>query len=145
MIKLDEDAEMTLEELSAKSDIKKIATTVFLKIGRLLSNIARFTNVNSKYNVRTLTMVAGVRGTEFVVELTDSTLTDVGVFEGEVAVGGIDAQGKLVKDTEVILQKGYQTKVRKNRKPKPPFKLEKKMLAHQKKLDTLREKAVEIT
>jgi hypothetical protein len=88
-------------------------------------------------------MVAGVRGTEFVVELTDSTLTDVGVFEGEVAVGGIDAQGKLVKETEVILKKGYQTKVRKNRKPKSPFKLDKKMIAHQKKLDTLREKAVE--
>jgi len=142
-LRMEENGEITLEQLSADSVTKKIASEVSLWFGRLLSNIAKFTNKGSRFDVQTPTLVAGVRGTEFIVETTDSKQTDVGVFDGEVAVGGLDKDGRLIKESELLVRKGNQTSVLKNKRPKSPFALKERMLSHKKRLDTLRKKTTE--
>lgn len=134
LLKLEENAEMTLSELSADSETKRIESTLSLWIGRLLSNIVKFTHARSRFAVRTPTAVMGVRGTEFVVETKDSEQTDVGVFEGAVAVGGLDKEGALLKESEVLISKGKQTSVHRHKRPLPPFAMKRQMLLHKKRL-----------
>ena len=142
MVKLEENSEITIRELAADYQTKSITSSLFLWFGRVLSNVTKFTNKTSRFQVSTPTLVAGVRGTEFIVETTDSELTEVGVFDGEVAVGGLDKEGRLIKESEVVLNKGFQTSVKKGKRPKAPFGFSRRMLAHQKKLDRLRKKAL---
>ena len=143
LLKLEQNSEITLSELSADHKTKRISSRMSLWFGRLLSNIVKFTHSRSRFDVHTPAMIAGVRGTEFVVETTDSEQTDVGVFEGQVAVGGIDQEGKLIKESEVLIPQGNQTSIRKNKRPLAPFKLKKRMLAYKKGLERLRKKAVD--
>jgi hypothetical protein len=143
LVTIEQNSEITLSELSADFDTKKVKSTIFLAFGRLISNIAKFMHRESRYSVHTPTLVAGVRGTEFVVETTDSETTDVGVFEGEVAVGGVDYDGNLIKESEVLVAKGNQTSVQKFKRPLPPFAHKKKMLLHKEKVLLLRKKAIE--
>ncbi|MBW1799881.1 MAG: FecR domain-containing protein [Deltaproteobacteria bacterium] len=143
LVKLEENAEMTLEEISAEHDTKKIDSSLFLWFGRVLSNIVKFTHTRSRFNIRTPTMVAGVRGTEFVVEATDSKETEVGVFDGSVAVAGLGSDGRKIKESEVIIGKGFQTRVLKNKRPLPPFAHGKKMSAHRKRIERMRAKALD--
>lgn len=143
LVTVEQNSEITLSELSADVGTKKIESTIFLAFGRLISNVARFMHRDSRYSVQTPTMVAGVRGTEFVVEATDSEKTDVGVFEGEVAVGGVDYDGKLIKESEVLVAHGNQTSVQRYKRPLRPFALKKEMLVHKKRVLLLRKKAIE--
>lgn len=99
---------MTIRELSADYGSRFVATSVFLWFGRVMSNIATFVNAGSRFDVRTATMVAGVRGTDFVVETTDSRQTDVGVFDGQVAVAGMDDAGRLIEESEVLLARAIR-------------------------------------
>jgi hypothetical protein len=140
---VEQNSEIVLSELSADFKTKKIKTSIFLAFGRLISNIAEFMHRESRYDVQTPTLVAGVRGTEFVVETTDTEKTDVGVFKGKVAVGGVDREGKLIKESEVLLMGGSQTSVLKFKRPLPPFGLKKKMLLHKERVLFLRKKAIE--
>ncbi|MDY7037964.1 MAG: FecR family protein [Thermodesulfobacteriota bacterium] len=143
LLTVGENSEVILSEISADFDRKRIEASLFLRIGRLFSNIARFVHPRSRFSVRTPTAVAGVRGTEFIVEITDAEETDVGVFDGKVGVGGIDSHGELIKGSEVLLTKKRQTTVKKHRRPFPPFLLKKRMLLHEKRLKVLRKKAIE--
>jgi hypothetical protein len=143
LVRVEEKSEMTIRELSADYGTKHLAASVYLWFGRVISNIATFVDARSRFDVHTPTMVAGVRGTEFVVETTDSRQTDVGVFDGQVAVGGIDEAGRLIKESEVLLTRGNQTAVRLNRKPLKPFKLKPKMVSHKPAVEKLKKKALE--
>jgi len=141
MAKLEEESELTIRELSASYEKKSISASLFLFFGRMLSNVAKFTSRSSRFDVETPTLVAGVRGTEFIVETTDSEQTDVGVFDGKVAVAGLDKEGKRIKESEVLLNRGFETRVQKGKRPLVPFGLRKEMLAQRKKLEGLRKKA----
>lgn len=143
LVTVEQNSEITLSELSVDSETKKVESTIFLAFGRLISNIAEFMHRESRYSVHTPTVVAGVRGTEFVVETTDTEKTDVGVFEGQVAVGGVDSHGKLIKESEVLVGRGNQTSVHKFKRPLPPFALKKEMLLHKERVLFLRKKAIE--
>jgi len=143
LLKVGENSEIILSEISADFDTKKIEASIFLRIGRLFSNIARFVHPRSRFSVRTPTAVAGVRGTEFIVEITDAEETDVGVFDGKVDVGGIDSQGELIEGSRVLLTKKRQTRVQKHKRPIHPVALKKRMLLYEKRLKILREKAIE--
>jgi len=143
LMKIEENTEIYLKELSVDSHTKKIKSNIFLRIGTLLSNIAKFIHPGSSFTIFTSTMVAGVRGTEFVVETTDSEKTDVGVFSGELEVGSADPSGNMIKGTQVILKKGFQSTVYKSRKPLRPFAIKGRMLAFKSKIKNLRKRAIE--
>jgi len=142
-IRLEENSEITLSELSTDSQAKSITASVYLWFGRMLSNITRFAHSRSKFEVHTPTVVAGARGTDFAVEVMDTKQTDVGVFEGEVSVAGLDRQKRPVKESEVMLAKGYQSSVFRNRPPGPPVQLRERMLSFAPQFEVLRKKGTD--
>jgi hypothetical protein len=143
MLELEENSEITIKELEVDHKSKDIKSTVFLWFGRVLSNIKKLTGRNSKFQISTATLVAGVRGTEFIVDATDPGMSEVGVFDGKVAVGSLDRKGNLLRDSEVFLTKGFQTSVQRGKRPRSPYGFTRRMLAHQKKMNRLRLKARE--
>ena len=140
-VRIEENTEVTLKELYADTEKDIVVSTISLWFGRLFMNIKKFTHSESRFDVKTPTMVAGVRGTDFIVETTNSEQTDVGVFDGVVAVGGLDSEGKFIKESEILLTKGHQTKVMKHKRPATSIKLKPKMLAYEKRMKILKKKA----
>lgn len=143
LLQLEENSAITLTELSVDHKTKRIASRMFLWFGRLLSNIKKFTHKRSRFEVYTPTAVVGVRGTEFVVEAVDSDQTEVGVFDGEVSVGSVDKDGKLITQYEVRVTKDRQTSVRRNRRPSSPLRMRGRMLARKEGMGRLRNKAAD--
>lgn len=142
-IRLEENSEITLSELSADSQTKSITASVYLWFGRMLSNIARFAHDRSKFEVQTPTVVAEVRGTDFAIEVMDTKESDVGVFDGEVVVAGLDRRKRPMRESEVVLGKGYQTSVFKNKPPAPPVQLRERLLAFAPKFELLKNKGLD--
>lgn len=142
-IRLEENTEITLSELSADAQAKSITASVYLWVGRMLSNISRFAHSRSKFEVQTPTVVAGVRGTDFAVEVMDSKQTDVGVFDGEVGVAGLDRQKRPMRESEAVLGKGYQSSVFRNRPPAPPVQLRERMLSFGPQFEVLKNKGAD--
>lgn len=143
ILKLEDKAEIELTGMHVDSVTKKIKTRLYLGVGRLFSNIAKMMNRESRFDVHTPTAIVGIRGTEFVVELADSEETDVGVFEGSVYVNAVDDEGNLIKEDEVLVTDGNQTTVQRRKRPLPPFALKERMLRHKKKVEFLRQRAIE--
>jgi len=142
-IRLEENSEITLSELSADFQTKSITASVYLWFGRMLANITQFAHARSKFEVQTPTVVAGVRGTDFAIEVMDTRESDVGVFDGEVLVAGLDRQKRPMKESEIVMGKGYQTSVFKNKPPAPPVHLRERMLALAPKFELLRNKGID--
>lgn len=143
LISIAEKTEIKLNELTADNQKKMIQSSIFLKIGRLFANISRFTHRESRFSVKTPTAVAGVRGTDFIVETEDTLQTQVGVFDGEVTVEGLDETGSVMDDSRVLLTSGNQTRVRRFMRPVGAFAFGKQMLRHKHKMFLLRQKAKE--
>jgi hypothetical protein len=142
-IRLEENSEITLSELSADSQTESITASVYLWFGRMLSNITRFAHARSKFEVQTPTVVAGVRGTDFAVEVLDTKQSDVGVFDGEAAVAGLDRQKRPRRESEVVLGKGYQSSVFKNKPPAPPVQFRERMLSFAPQFEFLKNKGMD--
>ncbi len=139
----EENSEITLSELSADSQTKSVTASVYLWFGRMLSNVSRLAHSRSKFEVLTPTVVAGVRGTDFAVEVVDTKQTDVGVFDGEVGVAGLDRQKRPMRESEVVLGKGYQSSVFRNRPPAPPVQLRERMLSFTPQFEFLKNKGTD--
>ncbi len=86
--------------------------------GKIKAVISKFLRkgAENRVLVNTPTAVAGVRGTEFIVE-TNGKVTEVGVLDGEVEVKDLSGLGS------VILKPGFQTLVRAGGAPLPPSPL----------------------
>jgi hypothetical protein len=141
IVTLEGAAEVELLELAADTGSGRILATLFMKAGKLLANIAAFVHRESRFSVQTPTAVAGVRGTQFVVETSEAEGTEVGVFEGRVAVDGIDPAGRADAGSRVLLEKGYQTRVRRLMRPGAPSALKARMRRHRGGLDRLAKRA----
>jgi hypothetical protein len=142
-IRLEENSEITLIELSADSQTKTITASVYLWFGRMLSNISRFSHSRSKFEVHTPTVVARVRGTDFAAEVLDTKQTDVGVFDGEVGVAGLDRQKRPMRESEVLLGKGYQSSVYRNKPPASPAQLRERMISFTPQFELLKNKGTD--
>jgi hypothetical protein len=142
-IKLEENSEITLSELSADPQTKSMTASVYLWFGRMLSNISRLANSRTRFEVQTPTVLAGVRGTDFAVEVVDGKQTDVGVFDGEVAVAGLDRQKRATTGSEILLGKGYQSSVFKNKPPGAPVHLRDRMLSLAPQFELLKNKGMD--
>jgi len=143
VVRMEEGTEITLEELAADCQDQRILSTMALWFGRILCTVQKLVHRESRFQVRTPTLVAAVRGTDFVVESTTEEETDVGVFEGDVAVLGLDQQGRTIQDSEILVSRDRQVSVARFRRPGRPIPLKKRMLAHRKRIERLRKKAIE--
>ena len=91
-----------------------------LGLGKVLNNLKKLIHKESRYNIKTQTAVAGVRGTEFSVE-SQKDKTEVAVFEGEV-----DVSAPIISGQSVRVSQDQQTLVEKGKAPLTPQALSKK-------------------
>jgi hypothetical protein len=91
----------SIVEVGAETKVSIYENYLFLAIGLIKSYITKFF---PNFEVRTPTAIAGVRGTEFTVEVLPDQTTIVSVYEGIVDV---TTEGKTVR-----LKKGETTIVR---------------------------------
>lgn len=92
-----------------KGDPKKeeiSETGIKLLWGKIYSNVKKKVESGGKYEVKTGSVVAGVRGTKFLVESEKDGKTDLTVYEGKVAAKKLDS------DYEVLVGKGERIHVR---------------------------------
>ncbi len=138
IINLDDGSLIFIDEnTSASVDILEItgdrhSSRFSLLIGKILANIEK--SKNTKMEIKTPNSVAAVRGTEFAVEVNTVT-TNVGVFDGKVAVANPD-----VSPEEVLLNPDEETTVEKGAKPGRPEKLKEVMLRNKERMFSIREK-----
>ncbi|MBW2180881.1 MAG: FecR domain-containing protein [Deltaproteobacteria bacterium] len=135
-IKVEESSEINLRELVFDEYTYEVEIEIFLKAGILLSNIVEAIQRSPSVKVYTNTAVAGVRGTEFVVDASDPEETNIGVFSGEVDAFSLDEDGNVLEDEPVFIEEGYQTTVLRNNVPARPF-------LHKKRMHALRIRAVQ--
>ena len=126
-IKVEESSEINLKELAFDEDTEEVEITIFLKAGILLSNIVEAIQRTPSVKVYTSTAVAGVRGTEFVVDASNPDETSIGVFSGEVDAYGFDEDGNELEYESVSVETGFQTTISSNNPPARPFLHKKKM------------------
>jgi hypothetical protein len=142
MVTISENTEITFDTLMADYESNLIQSSILMRVGRLFANISRFVHGQSSFSVSTPTAVAGVRGTEFVVEAFDSEKTDFGVFDGELLVEGVDEYGSVIDNSRVTVTPGTQTQVLRFKRPIKPVALKKHMRMHRKKIALLRQKLI---
>lgn len=96
--------------------------------GKVRSKVEqKYDNKNSKFEVRTATAVAGVRGTEFVTSYSSATkVTEVITLKGQVSFQAISATGSAPLTEPVVIEKGEKSQAKENEVPVPPVKVPEK-------------------
>lgn len=143
VVKVEESSEINLKELVFDSETDEIHLEIFMKAGILLANIVEAVQRSPSVKVYTSNAVAGVRGTEFIVDATETRATTIGVFSGEVDAFGLDDEGSILENEPVLVKKGYQTSVSPNQGPNRPIIHNNRMLVFKKHLNVLRTRAAE--
>ncbi len=97
-----ENSLFSLKQLEVNPETKLIQTKIGIPKGKLWSEVGRLKTKDSSFEVETPTAVTGVRGTVFLVEVSEETAkTNVSVVSGTVGVSSKD-----VEAPEVTLSKG---------------------------------------
>lgn len=96
--------------------------------GKVRSKVEqKYDNKNSKFEVRTATAVAGVRGTEFVTSYSSTTkVTEVITLKGQVSFQTVSATGTAPTTEPVVISKGEKSEAKENGVPAPPVKVPEK-------------------
>jgi len=96
--------------------------------GKVRSHVEqKYDNESSKFEVRTATAVAGVRGTQFVTSYDKVTrITEVITFKGQVAFKSVAAGNTPVAAEPVIIEKGERSQTQEGAAPAPPVKIPEK-------------------
>lgn len=96
--------------------------------GKVRSKVEqKYDNKNSKFEVRTATAVAGVRGTEFVTSYNSSTkTTEVITMKGQVSFQAINVVGTAAAADPVLVEKGEKSQAKENSAPAAPVKVPEK-------------------
>ncbi|MBY0554998.1 FecR family protein [bacterium] len=95
--------------------------------GKIRNNVEeKYDNKNSKFEVRTATAVAGVRGTQFITSFNKATkVTEVITLRGQVSFQSIAAGDKPASDP-VVVNKGEKSQAQEGSTAAPPVKLPEK-------------------
>lgn len=95
--------------------------------GKIRNNVEeKYDNKNSKFEVRTATAVAGVRGTQFITSFNKETkVTEVITLKGQVAFQSI-ATGDKPAAEPVVVNKGEKSQAQDGGSAAPPVKLPEK-------------------
>jgi hypothetical protein len=89
--------------------------------GRVRNNVEQtYDGEKNKFQVKTPTAVAGVRGTQFLTSYDQSTrTTSIVTFKGAVAFASLNAQGAVL-GAPVVVSKGQTAEAAANAAPAPP-------------------------
>ncbi|MBN1824135.1 MAG: FecR domain-containing protein [Endomicrobiales bacterium] len=142
---VDENTEATIEFIELTGE--KHSSSISLWFGKLLNNIKK--TPSTKMKIKCPTAVISVRGTEFAV-IASSGDANVGVFDGEVAVGSSGGEEKTGEELdyeaeeklkhEVSLKADEETTVAEGEPPLEPTKLQAVMLKQKERLNGLRDR-----
>lgn len=120
-----------ITEVAIPSAGASVNASFFLGEGMVRAEVTKLQTAGSSFEIHTPTAVAGVRGTDFLVEApVDAEETTVTVFDGEVDVG--NRVGKVKKFVRVL--KDHAADVRGGAVPGSPKKVNEKKLKVLKKL-----------
>ncbi len=115
VIRILEKSTVEIRELYQDSGNGNEFTGLFVEEGKVFSKVARKLAPGEKYQVITKTTVAGVRGTEFLVEETDEG-SRIACIEGAVAVKKVDEDdSKLISieaGNEAVLDQNKKFNIR---------------------------------
>lgn len=93
--------------------------------GKVRNNVEqKYDSQNNKFEIRTATAVAGVRGTQFLTTFDKATRrTEVITFKGEVYFRSLISEKTDLTDDAVIVAKGKKSESDDGQPPTKPFKL----------------------
>ncbi|AFY02240.1 FecR family protein [Bdellovibrio bacteriovorus] len=118
----------TIEITQYQNDAATGKKNVEIKLsgGKVRSNVEQtYDGEKSKFQIKTPTAVAGVRGTQFQAGFDVKTqMTSIVTFKGAVSLAAVNAQGKMV-GAPVLVKKGEMTTATPNAAPEPPKALPK--------------------
>ncbi len=125
IIHVSPESKLSLDEYDYKKDEKKVMLNVIY--GKIRSSVnQKYDGEKSKFQVKTPTAVAGVRGTDFLTSYAPRTKTSqIVTFKGLVAVGRQGPNNSIVNP--VIVKPGQFTKATATTPPEPPKKVPPKM------------------
>lgn len=126
IINISPNTRLKIEKYTNSGDDKNVHLNLIE--GKVRNNVEqKYDNKNSKFEVRTATAVAGVRGTQFVTSYDKATrVTEVITIKGQVLFQNI-AAGKNVPVTEpVVVGKGEKSQAQDGASPAPPAKVPEK-------------------
>ncbi len=95
--------------------------------GKIRNNVEeKYDNKNSKFEVRTATAVAGVRGTQFITSYDKLTkITEVVTLKGQVSLKTLLVNGKANEEA-VVINKGEKSQAQEGKETPPAVKLPEK-------------------
>ncbi len=107
MISLVQDSQLKIEKYKFNETKGTRDAELTLMSGKLKSWVAKLVSDDRKFNIKTPTATIGVRGTRFIVSVsnTDNKATEVDVFEGKVVVNNKKEKVTLTKDMFVLSTK----------------------------------------
>ena len=103
-VKLDQNSSATLRQSGSRLEL-------LTKTGKLFFNVSKPLTKNESMNVRTSTMVTGIRGTCGVVEVVTRTLSKLYLIEGTVTLGSGDQAVTVNGGQVATIEKGTQKPV----------------------------------
>ncbi len=103
-VKLDQNTSATLRQSGSRLEL-------LTKSGKLFFNVSKPLTNNESMNVRTSTMVTGIRGTCGVVEVVTRTLSKLYLIEGTVTLGSGDQAVTVNGGQAATIEKGTQKPV----------------------------------
>jgi ferric-dicitrate binding protein FerR (iron transport regulator) len=107
VIRFDEKTTFVLESVAYDQKTQKKDINVSMILGKTWANVPKFSGSKGRFEITTKTAVAGVRGTDFRMNLNADNSAVLKVYEGEVAVskrkdaGIAETTAKLAKPTRV--------------------------------------------
>ena len=107
-----------------KHDAANQQTALDLAYGRVRAKVTEITRDSGSFEIRTPTAVAGVIGTDFVVDVDSGGETDVTCLKGNVKVRNADPKIK----GEEIVHEGHTTRIKRGAKPVKPTRAPKEKL-----------------
>ena len=128
IIVLQSDTEVCLEKFKQQKNLR-------LKKGKLLSSIIKQTTTEYS-NIRTPTCLIAVRGTEFAVDILSDEETNIGVFDGQIAVKHFISEEEISEE-EFLLDKDFETTIKLFEKPQQPVVLGERMKEYKKTIKLL--------
>ncbi|MCK6379683.1 MAG: FecR domain-containing protein [Leptospiraceae bacterium] len=111
IIRIKQNSIITLKKIWVDSGRKEMAANIELNKGALFAKVVSKLTKNSSFNVKTPTSVAGVRGTEFLVQ-DNGDKSDVLVNDGTVAVNAVDDDKHIGE--EVVVEEGHKVTTNKD-------------------------------
>jgi hypothetical protein len=123
IINISPNSKLKIEKYTNSANEKNVELNLIE--GKVRNNVEqKYDNKNSKFQIRTATAVAGVRGTQFITSYDKKTrVTEVVTLRGEVRFQALVTTGNKENSEGVIIHKGEKSEVREGSAPAAPSRL----------------------